>query len=195
MIKKKELEVLKKKLKDHKTEILNNYRYLCHNKKYNKTKFFDKRKLLRKLKQVKKERKKTNIFNEICRLESEKLEIESDLYYIEKFPKHMKYVSVIASRKKKDSKQLKIINFIKEFINKTKKSNCSSDYKFLKDEKTQGKEAEKKSVVDHELHIRDGIPCQKIPHFSFSKIMMKSLDGKELRHLRNLKARIKKTNI
>jgi len=123
-----ELEKLKNNFQLHKKQVANNKRVQKHEQKYAMNKFFDKRKLMRKMKQVnrklgqcKPEERET--------LQSEKDQYLDDLEYIECFPKELKYISVIIARRKKDEGQLRAIQEIKSIIKeqKVEKEESSSD--------------------------------------------------------------------
>jgi len=111
-----QLKLLKQNRNSHNAEARTNHRTLRHNNQYGVPKFFDKRKMMRKLDQNTRALAKCEDENETAELNAKRKDIMDDLYYIAHFPQHMKYISIIMARKKDDKKQLERIVQIKKHI-------------------------------------------------------------------------------
>jgi len=125
--KEKELKRLKHNRNSHAATTRVNHRTLRHNNQYGAPKFFDKRKLMRKLDQNTRALAKAEDPTTKENLEAKRKEIMDDLYYIAHFPKHIKYVSVIMARKKNDESQLARIAQIKKHIRGNEEDSESDD--------------------------------------------------------------------
>jgi len=125
--KEQELKRLKHNRNSHAATTRVNHRTLRHNNQYGAPKFFDKRKLMRKLDQNTRALAKAEDPKAKENLEVKRKEIMDDLYYVAHFPKHIKYVSVIMARKKNDEKQLARIAQIKKHIRGSTEDSESDD--------------------------------------------------------------------
>jgi len=125
--KEQELKRLKHNRNSHAATTRVNHRTLRHNNQYGAPKFFDKRKLMRKLDQNTRALAKAEDPKAKENFEVKRKEIMDDLYYVAHFPKHIKYVSVIMARKKNDEKQLARIAQIKKHIRGSTEDSESED--------------------------------------------------------------------
>lgn len=146
--KEKELLELKKGFAQHKVETQNNRRHMRHNNKFGAPKFYDKRKLLRKLEKVNSALGRTEKEEESAKLETDRENLLDDLNYIEKFPKHLKYVSIIMARKKNDARQLKQIQEIKDFLKQEqeKKEKAKAEKEEKMDEESDSEELDEEFI-------------------------------------------------
>jgi len=149
----KELKRLKQNRNSHDAEARCNHRTLRHNNQYGGPKFFDKRKLMRKLDQNTRALANTTDIKEKEELNAKRTEIMDDLYYIAHFPKHIKYVSIIMARKKNDSKQLEKIEQIKKHIRGVVEDSESDDDPDFEEEvrKQAMKKIEDSEKIEHEI--------------------------------------------
>jgi len=130
----KQLQQLKRDKNSHQAEVANNHRALRHKTKYGQARFVDKRKLLRKLNQTNKKLASASTDEETSTLTANLEEFQSDLKYIENFPRHLKYISVVMAKKKNDPKQLKQIAEVKEFIAKNEPKQAPSKVETVESE-------------------------------------------------------------